>query len=575
METRVLNNACVSCARYLVAVAALTLVAATTGGAASTWHVKADAPAGGDGSQNRPFATLQEVETRSRPGDTIRIVPSDKPLDGGIQLKDGQRLIGLGNAVTKAAPGGARPTITNTTNARYEGDAIRLANNNLVQNVHIDGASRSGIFGVNAVRTQVRGNLITNNMIQGNNLPRLEALWPAGFVLYQSQGNHFAGITLLSCGPAASSYCVSHAPAIPAVANTGELVIADNVIRESNLEGIIVLSDTGVVVNYAVTNNDVRDISLHLPRPEALTPPLGIVRSRAFTLIALNGSNATLNMSGFRADQLAPPGNYASDGVVLLTGGSGPIVNARLSDLVVLNSGLTGEVNNGDSVEIQHRGASDGVLNVDIRRADLRDPASANIKVLEASNPSGGSYNISISDSVLSNANPAGIPDAQIRFSGASTGTKAFKLAVRNTKISGIGGALGIVNPNHLETLNVLVENSSFSDLVQPPDAKPTPAIVVSHPADRKLGTAVIDLGAGPLGSRGRNRFLNKTQLDLSVTNGSTSTPMRVDVSNNYWGGSAPVVAPAASPDVFLSGNVTFSALAPRHLTTDPAPSRK
>ena len=109
----------------------LTLVTASPGGAASTWHVKAGAAGGGDGSQNRPFASLQEVEARSQPGDTIRVVPSDKPLDGGIQLKDGQRLIGLGNPVTKSA-GGARPTITNSSNARYDGDAVRLANNNLV-----------------------------------------------------------------------------------------------------------------------------------------------------------------------------------------------------------------------------------------------------------------------------------------------------------------------------------------------------------------------------------------------------------------------------------------------------------
>ena len=113
--------------------------------------------------------------------------------------------------MTKSADG-ARPTITNTSGARYDGDAIRLANNNLVQNIHIDRASRAGVFGVNTARAQVRGNLITNNMIQENNLPRLEALWPKGFVLYESQGNHFGGITLLSCGPAVSSYCVTHAP---------------------------------------------------------------------------------------------------------------------------------------------------------------------------------------------------------------------------------------------------------------------------------------------------------------------------------------------------------------------------
>jgi hypothetical protein len=407
-------------------------------------------------------------------------------------------------------------------------------------------------------------------MIQGNDLPRLEALWPAGFVLYQSQGNHFGGITLLACGPAASSYCSSHAPTAPAIANTGQTVIANNVIRDSNLEGIMVLTDTGVIANYTVTDNVVRDISLNLPRPESLTPQVGIVRSRAFTLIALNDSRVTVNMSRFHAENLAPAGNYALDGVVLLTGGSGPVLNARISDLVVLNPHRMGENNNGDSVEIQHRGTSNGVLNVEMTRMDLRDPASANIKVLEAQNPLNSTYNISIVDSVLSNANPAGGPDAQIRYSGASKGAKAFNLTVKNTRISGIGGGIGVANTSNLERLAVLVENSSLSDLIQPDEAKPISAITVSHPADRTIGTAVIDLGGGSLGSRGRNRFVNKAQIDVSVTNGNAATaPVKVDAAGNYWGGGAPVVAPAVPTDVSVSGNVAFSA--PTHLTTDPA----
>ncbi|MBF8301216.1 MAG: hypothetical protein HW394_1586, partial [Acidobacteria bacterium] len=108
--------------------AALFLVCLTGAGEAATWHVKADAAPGGDGSRARPFATLEQVEKASRPGDTIRILPSTRPLGGGIQLKDNQRLIGDGPPVTKAAPGSARPTITNTS-GRYDGDAIRLANN--------------------------------------------------------------------------------------------------------------------------------------------------------------------------------------------------------------------------------------------------------------------------------------------------------------------------------------------------------------------------------------------------------------------------------------------------------------
>src|SRR5262245_24088995 len=233
--------------------------------AASTWYVKADAAAGGNGSRSRPFTTLEQVEGASRPGDTVQVLPSTRPLDGGIQLKDGQHLTGLGDPVTKAAASTAQPTITNTTATRYQGDAVRLANNNVVENIHIDGAMRAGIFGVNAARPQIRGTLITNNMIQGNDLRRLERLWPEGFVLYQSQGNHFGGITLLACGPGTSSYCAMHAPerAAAAAANFGEAVIAGNVIRDSNLEGIMLLTDTGAVASFTITDTLIRDLSLN------------------------------------------------------------------------------------------------------------------------------------------------------------------------------------------------------------------------------------------------------------------------------------------------------------------------
>ena len=555
--------------RIASVVCALVFVA-NGGEAASTWHVQADAAGGGDGSRSRPFATLEQVETASQPGDTIRVVPSPRPLDGGIQLKDNQRLIGLGDPVTKAPANRARPTITNTSSTRYNGDAIRLANNTLVQNIHIDGAARSSVFGVNAARAQIRGNLITNNMIQGNDLRRLERPWPDGFVIYQSQGNHFGGITLLACGPGASSYCATHAPAARATGNAGETVIANNVIRDSNLEGILVLTDTGIVASYTISDTVVRDLSQNLPQPESLTPELDIVRSRAFTLIALNGSKVDLDIDRFHAENVAPPGNYAADGAVFLTGGNAPVVNVRVSRLTMLNPKMTGQMNNGDSIEIQHRGTSNGVLNLEMTQLDLRDPASANIKILESQNPSNGVYNLSISDSVFSNENPAGGLDGHIRISGASTGLKALNLTVRNTRFSGFGGAVQILSTSNVEALNVLVENSSLADLKATAGASPIAAVTVTHPADKTVRTAVVDLGGGSLGSRGRNRFVNNAGLDVAVINANAATaPIRVDASGNYWGGGRPVTSPSTPADVSVSGNVMFNA--PTHLTTDPA----
>jgi hypothetical protein len=327
----------------------------------------------------------------------------------------------------------------------------------------------------------------------------------------------------------------------------------------------MLLTDTGTVASFTITDTVVRDLSQSLPRPESLMPQVPIVRSRAFTLIALNGSQVNLAMSRFHAENVSPPGNYAADGAVFLTGGNAPVVNARVSELTVLNPRMVGEVNNGDSIEIQHRGTTNGVLN---------------IKILEAQNPTNGVYNLTVSDSVFSNANPAGTLDGQIRLSGAANGMKAFTLAVRNTKFSGLGGAIGVLNANNVETLTVLVENSSLSDLTTSPGAMPIPAVAVTHPGDKTIGKAIVDLGGGPLGSRGRNRFIKNAGLDISVANANASTgPIRVDAAGNYWGGGAPTTgravpgAPKPSEggpaDVAISGNVMFNA--PTHLTADPA----
>jgi hypothetical protein len=118
--------------------------------------------------------------------------------------------------------------------------------------------------------------------------------------------------------------------------------------------------------------------------------------------------------------------------------------------------------------------------------------------------------------------------------------------------------------------LSVLIENSSLSDFRATAGAPPLAAVTVTHPADKTIRTATIDLGGGSLGSRGRNRFVNNAGLDVAVTNANTATaPIRVDASGNYWGGGAPVMSSSTPADVSVSGNVMFNA--PTHLTADPA----
>jgi len=137
---------------------------ASIASAETTWYVKASAGAGGDGSEGQPFNSLQTVEQKSEPGDTIIVLacPADIPaLDGGIALKDGQKLLGSGPDVTLDDPAAAQAKITNSNVERYSGDGIVLANNNEVTNVHVIDAHRSAISGHNIIGASIHHNLVT------------------------------------------------------------------------------------------------------------------------------------------------------------------------------------------------------------------------------------------------------------------------------------------------------------------------------------------------------------------------------------------------------------------------------
>ena len=69
-------------------------------------------------------------------------------------MKSGQQLIGLGD------PGMAR--IGNSDSTRLLGDAIRVADNTLVENIIVDGAHRGGIVGFEVANVTINASTVTN-----------------------------------------------------------------------------------------------------------------------------------------------------------------------------------------------------------------------------------------------------------------------------------------------------------------------------------------------------------------------------------------------------------------------------
>lgn len=594
---------------------------------AADWYVKAGAASNGNGSRNRPFNSLQQVETASQAGDTIYVLPAAPALalDGSIQLKSRQKLTGLGPRVLITGQNSDRAKLTNTSRTRYDGDIVRLSTDNVVENIHFDNAYRSSIFGVNADGAELRENLMTNDMavhnlfaIEGpppstcgvvNGQASCTGEWPNGFIIFAPQTNHFGAITLLACGPLpralpkdplvrAENYCSALVPGSGTVAIPVGYTITGNIVRESNSDGIMIINDTGVKVDMDVKANLVKDLSQRLPDPSSVGSVHHVVRSRGITVITIDTTTSALDMKNFIASNLSPAGTFASDGVVFLAVGQSPVVNVDIDGLLIDNPRLTGEAINGDSVEIQHRSSRDGLLNVLIRNTILKDPANANIKLIDSNNPSGGTYKIAVRDSILYNRNTIGNEDNQIRYFATAVGTqvKEISLDLKNVLVAGLGrgfgSAIGAGNVSDIGTLKIKVETCSFSGLTDE-------AIQWINPDTRTIGSlggAIIDLGGGPLGSQGRNRFVKngvpgyippgadpagidtvESNLpvefdgDISIINAAANSRIQVWANHNYWGGGAPVVSSTKGKDIYSpAGNYVVINPITSYLTEDP-----
>ncbi len=139
---------------------------------AKTWYVEGGAPAGGTGTQASPFNSLEAVQSASQPGQRVEVLPSTTPLGGGITLKPNQTLQGAGPSVRTIAAGRAAPVLENTT-TNLDGDAVRLASGDTVENLAIGPTSRGGIY----------GNGVTGVTIEGNNVSHTNSSCTAGFIV--------------------------------------------------------------------------------------------------------------------------------------------------------------------------------------------------------------------------------------------------------------------------------------------------------------------------------------------------------------------------------------------------------
>jgi hypothetical protein len=546
----------------IMAMTAAVSIAATNSVKASTWYVSATAVAVGHGTASAPFNTLGQVQQASRPGDTIIVVPSPlsaPPLDGGIVLKPGQRLIGGGPPVVEFGkpliPDGPPvvgsaglsllPRIANTT-AAGNGDAVRLADNTQVENLVITGASRGAIYGLDVV-----GVSVTGNDISGFNTSGAFGFLVQPFILE----DFAAGVGLKLAGGVQAGWA---GILIDAANVRTTLAIAGNYVHDGVCgDGIDVRGMNTGQIGVQINSNFITRL-LQCSSVRAV---------QAISTQVTGTSRLQATLLGNSLTQIGSPGADA-EGVFVNPAESGTLIETV--DRNVYITGIGGASTNGFEYILSNGNANSRVT---ISNSFFRDNPG---DMLEVFNYGAGSStnlvldNVTVEQTTISVGVPSyAIPPGTAAQTGnlgeclmlSSDGAKnSTTLQMINSSLTGCDNNGIQITGNHatgngdgdLQDFVVEIDNSTISGSrfynlwintvtpltnlkvrVQDSDLSGSSsgvAVAFDQQPTGATANAAIDLGGGSLGSEGRNCIFGGEIFDLEAAR------YMVAAEHNWWG---------------------------------------
>jgi hypothetical protein len=549
-----------------LAMAAVTIPSAAALGSASSassaggghaWYVSASAPAGGSGTQNSPFNSLAAVEQAAGSNDTIIVLPSPAttpPLDGGIALKSGQRLIGAGPSVLAATSSDAAPRLTNSGGSSNSGDVVELANNTTVSNLVIDGSYRGGIYGDN----------VTGVTIDGNNVSGANTSCTFGFLVLPFQA---ASDTVPAAGtPAVLNTGVQNgwgSIMIDASQGNEAVTINGNYVHDGICGDGIDVRLTGTArASAQVSGNTVSQ----LPQGSAVHSVLAI------GMQAADSSRLTANVTS-NSETYIGSANADCEGLFLNTNGSA-VLNENV-DHNFFDHGIGGHSCNGFE-DIVSSGNS--TINATVRNSVFEDNPGDMFQELNFG--VGSSMSVLLADSRLSRTTIAlgnsntnnigeclwtaetGVGDnlqltvANSSLSGCNNGVSALNNVVSPASQAGsvnryaididnsqiFGNAYDNIFVNNvdpvqaLDHLSVDVQHSELSDSA-------APGVLFDQASPSSTADPEIDLGGGPLHSAGQNNIVG----NAGAVQAENYT---VYAEHDFWG----TPAGPAPADLILSG---------------------
>jgi hypothetical protein len=537
-----------------VAAVVLAVLAGTTAMASAdqrgrTWYVKSGGD--GDGARSDPFGVLARAERRSRPGDTIVVLPSSRskpPLDGGIALKPRQRLVGAGKAVRGRRPLRRSPRITNTDPDSHSGDGVVLARRTTVRNLEIAGTVRGGIYGENVSHVRVVG-----NNVSGHNVSCAEGFHIPPFVV---------PTTVPGQGIPISAGLINGWAGIMVDASRGKrrVFIARNRVHHADCgDGIDVRASGDARVRARIERNAVTDLrqgedfesllafglqtrdtsrmSARLDRNRQVNlgnegdPGVYVLGADSEGVFGnLDGaSHLSLRISRNRYSNPKDLGGFSANGVEVVNMGDGATASATITD-----SRFSGTP--GDILELLNFGA-DATMRMTLRRVTAtRSTGMGNTVVIPGNNgdcllvgngAAGGDMSATVRDSVLTECSNNGITVGSNVVQGGNGPAERMALDVDRSEITGNRGSNLLAGAfNGLDRMAVKVQRSDLSD------SEGGVGIGLANAAFEDLGnttSSAIDLGGGALGSAGQNCIAGGVLAANLVS-------YDVSAEHNWWG---------------------------------------
>jgi len=507
----------------------------------STWYVKAGA-ATTSGTKTKPFGTLRQAQAKSSAGDTIVVLASTGTLDGGIALKSGQTLRGVG-ALDGSAAG---PHLTNTTK-NLDGDAVRLANRTTVSHLRISGPSRGAVYGRNVTGVRVTGTDVSGHnktcakgfLIPGFNLPT--NVPGVGIPLPTGLQNGWAGIMVDATNGTGRTVQIDHNVVHDASCGDGidvrfsgtargTATITDNHIDKLG-QGRTFLSLLAIGLQTADSARLRGEIHRNTQTELGNALDLNIVQGADSEGVFLQSSGPSRLDALVTHDTYANAdghGGFSANGLEMASMGKGARMSAVVRDSTFSDP-------SGDVFENAALG-TDAVMNMTLERVTAqRSGGVGNTFLIPANNGdcvvagSLGARNrvgITVRNSILRDCSNNGLSVGSNVVNGSGPTTSINVLVDQSSLTGNRGGNVGIRNFTKLDSLKVKVQRS---DLQRTTGLGSSIAAVAAEDLGATARSA-IDFGGGSLGSVGQNCIAGGLLTAMHVMKYSAAA------TSNWWG---------------------------------------